>query len=415
MRMDFTKKYDVAVVGGGIAGAAAALQAARSGKKTVLIEKTVLLGGLATSGLVYIYLPICDGNGHQASYGITEELLRNSLEYGPGDIPVCWPNGKNAPESKRFCCRFSPAAFMLSLEELLLNAGVELWLDTLVCDTECTDSRMTAVVVENESGRGRIEAGCFVDASGSCILARRAGLPCRAEDNYLTIWALEYALGINGDFGENLNMKFFTAASLNPPNELIIPAELKTRLYPGMTDDEIRKKSTFNGLSGKSVTEFVTEAHRVLREQFRLHQEKGESRKDRYPVKLPLMPQYRKSYCLDAEYVLKDGENNRTFEDSIGMIPDWRKAGPVWEVPYRSLYTRKMDGLLAAGRCTGAAGDAWEVTRVIPSAGLTGQVAGLAASMAIDQRKEVWELDTEELQQNLRKLGVRIHLPEIGL
>ena len=210
-------------------------------------------------------------------------------------------------------------------------------------------------------------------------------------------------------------MKFFTAASLNPPNELIIPAELKTRLYPGMTDDEIRKKSTFNGLSGKSVTEFVTEAHRVLREQFRLHQEKGVSRKDRYPVKLPLMPQYRKSYCLDAEYVLKDGENNRTFEDSIGMIPDWRKAGPVWEVPYRSLYTRKMDGLLAAGRCTGAAGDAWEVTRVIPSAGLTGQVAGLAASMAIDQRKEVWELDTEELQQNLRKLGVRIHLPEIGL
>ena len=73
--MDFTKKYDVAVVGGGIAGAAAALQAARSGKKTVLIEKTVLLGGLATSGLVYIYLPICDGNGHQASYGITEELF----------------------------------------------------------------------------------------------------------------------------------------------------------------------------------------------------------------------------------------------------------------------------------------------------------------------------------------------------
>lgn len=55
--MDFTVKYDVVVVGGGIAGAAAALQAARCGKKTALIEKTVLLGGLATSGLVYIYLP----------------------------------------------------------------------------------------------------------------------------------------------------------------------------------------------------------------------------------------------------------------------------------------------------------------------------------------------------------------------
>lgn len=415
MQMDFTVKYDVVVVGGGIAGAAAALQAARCGKKTALIEKTVLLGGLATSGLVYIYLPICDGNGHQASYGITEELLRNSLSYGPGDIPACWPNVKKAPESQRFCCRFSPAAFMLSLEELLLNAGVELWLDTLVCDTVCSDAKMTAVEVENESGRGRIEAGCFVDASGSCILARRAGVPCLMEDNYLTIWALEYALGINGDFGSNLNMKFFVAANLNPPNDLIIPPELKARLYPGMSDEDIRKEVTYRGLSGRSVTDFVTESHRVLREQFRMLQEKGVSRKDRYPMKLPLMPQFRKTYCLDAEYVLKDGENNRTFEDSVGMIPDWRQYGPVWEVPYRSLYTRKMGGLLAAGRCTGAAGDAWEVTRVIPSAGLTGQVAGLAASMAIDQNREVWELDTEELQQNLRNLGVRIHLPEIGL
>ena len=54
--MDFSVNYDVAVVGGGIAGAAAALQSARSGKKTVLIEKTILLGGLATSGLVYTHI-----------------------------------------------------------------------------------------------------------------------------------------------------------------------------------------------------------------------------------------------------------------------------------------------------------------------------------------------------------------------
>ena len=71
--MDFTVSYDVAVVGGGVAGIAAAIQSARSGKKTVLIEKTILLGGLATSGLVYIYLPLCDGNGHQATHGICEE------------------------------------------------------------------------------------------------------------------------------------------------------------------------------------------------------------------------------------------------------------------------------------------------------------------------------------------------------
>ena len=72
--------YDVAVVGGGIAGASAALASARQGKKTLLIEREYLLGGLGTLGLVAIYLPLCDGNGTQVSYGIAEELLRLSVK-----------------------------------------------------------------------------------------------------------------------------------------------------------------------------------------------------------------------------------------------------------------------------------------------------------------------------------------------
>ena len=71
--------YDVVVCGGGIAGISAALAAARTGAKTLLIENSYLLGGLATSGLVAIYLPLCDGEGHQLSFGIAEELLRLSV------------------------------------------------------------------------------------------------------------------------------------------------------------------------------------------------------------------------------------------------------------------------------------------------------------------------------------------------
>ena len=60
---------DVLVAGGGFAGIAAALSAARAGKKVILIEKSYILGGLGTSGLVTIYLPICDGYGRKVSYG----------------------------------------------------------------------------------------------------------------------------------------------------------------------------------------------------------------------------------------------------------------------------------------------------------------------------------------------------------
>ena len=75
-------EYDVIVAGGGVAGIAAALAAARHGAKTLLLERTYLLGGLATAGLVTVYLPLCDGEGHQVSFGLAEELLRLSVSRG---------------------------------------------------------------------------------------------------------------------------------------------------------------------------------------------------------------------------------------------------------------------------------------------------------------------------------------------
>jgi flavin-dependent dehydrogenase len=72
-------KYDVVVAGGGIAGVAAALAAARNGAKTLLLEKQVVLGGLATAGHIVIYLPLCDGMGNKVIGGIAEELLWESI------------------------------------------------------------------------------------------------------------------------------------------------------------------------------------------------------------------------------------------------------------------------------------------------------------------------------------------------
>ena len=90
-KTDVCGEYDVIVCGGGIAGVAAALASSRCGAKTLLIEREYTLGGLATLGLVTIYLPLCDGMGNQVSYGITEELLKLSVKHGAaGRCPEKW-------------------------------------------------------------------------------------------------------------------------------------------------------------------------------------------------------------------------------------------------------------------------------------------------------------------------------------
>ena len=95
-------KYDTVVVGGGVAGIAAALSARRSGASVLLLEREYSLGGLATLGLVTIYLPICDGMGHQVSFSIAEELLRLSMSLGhEAKYPTPWIEGGSFEEKAK--------------------------------------------------------------------------------------------------------------------------------------------------------------------------------------------------------------------------------------------------------------------------------------------------------------------------
>ena len=109
-------EYDVAVCGGGIAGISAALAVAREGKKVILFEKQYMLGGLGTAGLLTIYLPLCDGFGHQVSFGIAEELLKLSISYGAEDL---YPenqldgNGTRTNEDKRYMVQYNPQVFAI--------------------------------------------------------------------------------------------------------------------------------------------------------------------------------------------------------------------------------------------------------------------------------------------------------------
>ena len=387
----FEKSYDVVVCGGGIAGAAAALAAARRGQKTALIEKTIFTGGLATTGLIFFYLPLCDGNGTQVTFGIAEELLHASLKYGPGDIPD-WRKERNAEEAKRYRVIFSPAALTIALDELLVQAGVNIWYDTLICAANVNAGRLAAIEVENKSGRGRIAAKCFVDATGDADVAHQAGLACPTAQNKLAIWLLECATGAHW------------------------PLEKSIGHIAMNSGDNVHEKNHGPGINGSEVTRFVLAGRAQYRERLAREFAAGRNdRKNRFPLTLPAMAQFRTTRQIPAQYRLRDGQDWTHFDDSIGLAADWRKSGYVWEVPYRSMLVAGLKNLVAAGRCTAAETDAWEVTRVIPTAALTGEAAGTAAALAATAGISPDALPAATLQSALRAAGNKIHFEEVGL
>ena len=390
--MDFTVKYDIAVVGAGVAGVAAALAAARRGHKVVLIEKQTIIGGLATSGLIYIYLPLCDGYGNQVIKSIPEELLLKSMEFSQFDLPKSW-NGagisKIPQRSNRYMVDFSPAGFTIALDEMLVEAGVDLWLDTRVCAVQKSGDKVTALEVENTSGRGVIQAGAFVDASGEAIVVRRADGAVESDYNSLSFWLIER-------FPEARQFKYYFGDSLM----------VKAHRF---ANDDIPPGA---GMSGREVTAFTQKCYKHLRNFYR-ESYKTSSRYEHYPVHLPAMPQFRKIAAAKCQYMLNSGDSGKFFEDSIGLTGDWRRPAPVWETPLRSLIPESLDGVFTAGRCMGTVGDAWEVYRVIPTAAMTGEAAGVAAALTLETNCESRTLDYKIVQDALRKNNVPLHLDEI--
>lgn len=398
--------YDIAVIGGGVAGVAAAVQAARCGMKTVLVERTALVGGLATGGLINVFLPLCDGNGHQVTFGIAEEMLRKSIVYGPGEIPPNWKKERNGMERKRFIAVFSPASFVLALDEMLDEAGVDVWLDSLVCDVRIENEMAARLEIENESGRIELSAKRFIDASGSAVLARRIGQNVVTGDNSFSCWALEFKSGAP-------YMNYGPIYGNGVPTGIFSDDDLRSA---GTSLAELREAKR-HGITGKQVSEYLRVTRRCLRSYYAYAYDSGKSdRNSLYPLKLPIMPQYRKICAIQAAEPMRDGQANRHVPDSVGLVADWRRAGSVWEVPFRSLYSASgPENLLFAGRCMGAVGDAWEVMRVIPAAAVTGQAAGMAAALALRDRLPLRELSVERLGDELKRRGIPRHLEELGL
>jgi hypothetical protein len=383
-------EYDVIVVGGGIAGVAAALAASRHGARTLLLEKQVVLGGLATAGHIAIYLPLCDGMGNKVIGGIAEELLWESIRYGGGNLPPEW-EGRPARviTQKRYQTDFNVPAFVFALDRVVGKAGVDLLFDTIFCASVMENGRCKAVIVENKSGRQAYLCRAVVDATGDADVLSRSGDSCAEQDNMLTYWS--YCLT-----EDSLQ---HAVAQQNVSNLL------KLFFIGGHTGSGLPEGSPrYYGTDVRQITEFLLKCRELAFNELR---KRGMDKL--VFASFPSMPLFRTTRRLEGEYVMGPADIHKRFKDSVGCIGDWRQAGPVYEIPYRALYSNKAPNVLAAGRNISAAGDTWEVTRVIPAAAATGQAAGTAATLIAESGGAAGEVDIPRLQQILVSDGVLLH------
>lgn len=394
-KLTVKKEYDVIVCGGGVAGVAAAVTAAKRGFSTLLIEKSNILGGLATLGRINLFVPMCNGRGKQIIFGLCEKWTRMSAKYGYDTIPEEWKDGEPKEYTeKRYTQRFSPYIFAFQLNEEIKSSGADILLDCIACDPVMEGNVCRGVLTESKSGTELYGCKMLIDTTGDCDVLRRGSVPTVAGKNF-------YTYGVTTISFESMRKAFETG-------------DIR-RVYGGISggginlygDNQPEDVPQWSGLTVEEVTDYL-----LTMQQNVLDKLKATDRRTRDVAVMPMMPQFRTTAHIKGDYSLKVADAYRHFDDSVCAINDFDHRDHLFEVPLRTLCRRDYPNILAAGRCADGTGYGWDLLRVIPPAILTGQAAAHAACQAIEEQCAAAAVGIKKLQTCLENDNIMVHFPD---
>jgi hypothetical protein len=240
------------------------------------------------------------------------------------------------------------------------------------------EDTIEALIIENKSGRSALVCTTVVDASGDADVCARAGEETVSlGTNVKAAWFYSYD-------GSGSKVKL---------NKLTMPWDPDGLEIPG-------GGRGYAGDKGDDVTAQLIDTRKFIREK--LEALRRHAKHPVYPLLLPTIPTFRMTRRLKGQVELDGSDDRRYFEDAVGMTGDWRKPGPIYYIPFRSLIGSKTDNLITAGRCISSRNQAWDVTRGIPTCAVTGEAAGTAAALASRQVSGCFRrLDVNTLQRQL--------------
>ena len=414
-----TLKTDVLVCGGGCAGIAAALAAARRGAKVLLVEKAPFAGGIITC----VGLPYFDGiadikDNRIVVRGIALELLSKS--------GVCKPDATHT--AKHNPTIGNSFEFKLLLDRLLREQKERLTVlfNSFVCAVNSANGRIRSVQIANKDGLVNVEADTVIDCTGDADVAAWAGAPFEqnAEVQPLTLHFRIGNVKRVGNLSQNCRAALAKAQAAG---------ELPFYYGPGVMFLYHESEVYIHGIR---VPANPTDAADLSRAEM-------QGRADAWAMFQAWrreVPGFEQSYFIEAypwigvresrriigQHVLSEDDlmQSRRFDDAIatgcwyldlhpnktvvGSANDFdpKKVQPnPYDIPYRSLLPQKVENLLVAGRCHSATRGAHASTRVTVTAMAMGEAAGTAAALSVAAKKSVQELGGAKVREALKVVG----------
>ena len=421
------KNVDIFIAGGGPAGVAAGLTAARQGRSVFLAEGHTCLGGMGTAALVPVLLYFSDGI-HFLAGGIGEEIYnamrsRTTLYL---DNPASVVN-INSEVLKRV------------YDDLVQSAGIDFTFQTQVVGIERAGNRVTHAICSAKSGLFAVQANTFIDATGDGDLAAWAGAPFeKGNENGQMMPGSLCSLWADIDW-EQANRKavsqdhFLEDAFKNgvfSVHDLHLPGIFRVGEHIGCGN--LVHTFAVDGTDEASLTRALLWGRKTMSEYETYYKQYLTGFEGMNLVSTGSLLGIRETRRIQGDYILnvEDFKNRAVFEDEIGRynypidihpsIPNnetyahfsqeflhefrYRK-GESYGIPYRCLTPRGVDNLLVAGRCISADRYILGSIRVMPGCYITGQAAGMAATLAVENNATTREIPIPTLQQRLKQIG----------
>jgi hypothetical protein len=402
--LHIARDVDVVVVGGGPAGLAAALAAARNGASTVLVERFGYLGGTATASLMACingFRNQVEPDFTQTVRGIAEEIVLELKALGGlGRSPYPQKSYPTEPGQMEYSYAIDTELFKYVALKLCVEAGVDLLFHTWFCDSIVDQGVLKGVIVENKSGRQALLARVVIDASGDGDVAARAGAPFwqTVEDEApRLVDALMYRV----EFGETR------------------PASVHGCDFGANAVVWGPRAAPIDGTDGDALAAAEVDARLRVYEDFAAKQAQDPSLADARVVETPPLLGIRQTRFIEGEYKLtaEDAIEGRRFDDVVAISScaiihyyGYRRylEHEGYDIPYRCLVPLQVEGLLIAGRCISSEQQPYESHRAMIPIMAIGEAAGTAAALSAKGGVQPRDLDVALLQQTLVAQGAEL-------